>query len=838
MKPFLQKIAKTIALLFVLCNLQPVFAQAPQKMSYQAVIRDADNTLVTNTLVGIRISILQTTSTGTAVFVETHTPTTNANGLATLEIGGGNPVSGNFSSINWANGPYFIKTETDPTGGTNYTISGTSQLLSTPYALFAERSGNTSSMPSGNNIGDILVWNGSQWAPSNFKFYYADQDGDSYGNHYSQVYSPSQPTGYVLNDCDPDDTHISNGIGSTVWYIDSDGDGFPNTSLPSISACTQPAGYISFNQQNQGFSDCDDTKANVHPGASEICDGIDNDCDGQIDEKITAYLDNDHDTFGDDTNTIQTCFPIQAGYTNRGGDCNDNEFFVNPGIPGEICDGLDNNCDGQIDESPNYVFADNDNDGFGADYQFIQWNCADPLPFGYAKKNGDCDDFDPQIHPGAVEICDGRDNDCNGLVDDNPTVITTFYADLDQDGYGDTNNTTTAAGCTPPTGYVINNGDCDDSNPNINPNALESCNGIDDNCNGQIDEGITIDGNVYYIDMDNDGIGAGINGTIMMCSLPPNSGYSEFDGDCDDGDPTIYPGAPEICDGKDNDCNGFTDEGIPTTTWYFDADSDGFGNPATAMEACSQQNGYVDNSLDCDDYDPNVNPGALEICDGIDNDCNGMVDDNAIDAQIWYQDADSDGFGNPSQTTTACSAPNGYVANSTDCDDADASINPATIEICDGKDNNCDGTIDENPIDGSIWYIDADSDGFGNPEINFSVTACTQPNGYVANNTDCNDQNPSINPGMMEICDNLDNDCNGLIDDNSIDGQIWYQDADGDGYGNPSITVSGCSAPAGYVANNTDCDDTRAGVHPNAIEICGNGIDENCNGQVDEAGCQ
>jgi hypothetical protein len=115
-----------------------VFAQSPNKMSYQAVIRNTSNALVTNSAVGMRISILQTTPSGTAVYVETQTPTTNANGLASIEIGGGTVVSGNFSTIDWASGPYFVKTETDPAGGTSYTITGTSQLLSVPYALHAK----------------------------------------------------------------------------------------------------------------------------------------------------------------------------------------------------------------------------------------------------------------------------------------------------------------------------------------------------------------------------------------------------------------------------------------------------------------------------------------------------------------------------------------------------------------------------------------------------------------------------------------------------------------------------------------------------------------------------
>ncbi len=122
---------------FAIFVLQNVNSQAPQKMSYQAVLRNASNTLLTNTALGMKISVLQGTITGTVAYAETQTPTTNANGLVTIEIGTGTPVTNTFATINWANGPYFIKTETDPTGGINYNIFGTSQLLSVPYALFS-----------------------------------------------------------------------------------------------------------------------------------------------------------------------------------------------------------------------------------------------------------------------------------------------------------------------------------------------------------------------------------------------------------------------------------------------------------------------------------------------------------------------------------------------------------------------------------------------------------------------------------------------------------------------------------------------------------------------------
>ena len=135
---------KTLALLASALISMAAFAQAPQKLSYQSVIRNASNNLVTSTPIGVRVSILQTAPTGTAIYVETHNTNTNSNGLMTIEIGGGSPVSGTFSNIDWAVGPYYVKTEIDPAGGTSYTITGTSQMLSVPYALYSKATGDTS----------------------------------------------------------------------------------------------------------------------------------------------------------------------------------------------------------------------------------------------------------------------------------------------------------------------------------------------------------------------------------------------------------------------------------------------------------------------------------------------------------------------------------------------------------------------------------------------------------------------------------------------------------------------------------------------------------------------
>jgi hypothetical protein len=150
----MKKITTIAAVLLMTVSL---CAQSPEKMSYQAVVRNSSNDLVASTAVGMQISILQGSASGTAVYVETHTPTTNANGLVSLEIGTGTVVSGTFNTIDWANDTYFIKTETDPTGGTNYTITGTSQLMSVPYALHSKTAENITGTVNYNETDPIFI---------------------------------------------------------------------------------------------------------------------------------------------------------------------------------------------------------------------------------------------------------------------------------------------------------------------------------------------------------------------------------------------------------------------------------------------------------------------------------------------------------------------------------------------------------------------------------------------------------------------------------------------------------------------------------------------------------
>ncbi len=242
---------------------------------------------------------------------------------------------------------------------------------------------------------------------------------------------------------------------------------------------------------------------------------------------------------------------------------------------------------------------------------------------------------------------------------------------------------------------------------------------------------------------------------------------------------------------------------------------------------------------DCDDDDSAINPAASEVCDEVDNDCDGEVDEaDAVGATFWYEDVDGDDYGDPDSSVNACEQPSGYVSDNGDCDDLDPDVNPAADEACNDIDDDCDSLTDqEDPdlADTPTWYEDADEDGFGDPDS--ASTACDQPTGTVEDGTDCDDGDAAVNPDAQEVCDEIDNDCDDLVDDEDGDvsgGSTWYEDADGDGYGDEDSTLSACFQPSGYVEDDTDCDDDDDSVYPGRLENLDNGVDDDCDGDEDQ----
>ena len=477
--------------------------------------------------------------------------------------------------------------------------------------------------------------------------------------------------------------------------------------------------------------DCDDSSSTVYPGSEELCDGMDNDCDGDIDEGVTStfYLDADQDGFGNNAETIESC-DVRDGYVAIGNDCDDGNADVFPSAP-EVCDEVDNDCNELVDDNVGSIYyLDQDMDGFGLDSETFLL-CSDTE--GFASTAGDCNDFNDQVYPGAPELCDELDNDCNEVVDDGG--LYTFYADADEDGYGDAGDFVES--CSIPEGYVFNSDDCDDAASNINPSAEEVCNGIDDNCDTVIDDGVEI---LYYADTDADGFGNASN-TTYNCSEP--TGYTTNDLDCDDGNGAVNPNAAEVCNGLDENCNGVIDEGVETA-YYYDGDADGWGDSSTMILSCNAPAQHVLQNGDCDDVDPDIYPSNQEVCDSIDNNCNAMVDEGV--ESTFYFDDDGDGYGDSNTSIMGCTVPTDYTSALGDCDDTNVDIYPGASLGCDGVDYDCDGIIDN----------DADGDGYS--DVTCGGLDCDDDDVTVydvcIDGTSCIDiltQGGSTGDGMYEI---------------------------------------------------------------------------------------
>jgi Putative metal-binding motif/Beta-propeller repeat len=352
--------------------------------------------------------------------------------------------------------------------------------------------------------------------------------------------------------------------------------------------------------------------------------------------------------------------------------------------------------------------------------------------------------------------------------------------------------------------------------------------------------------------------------------------------DCDDSDPDRFPGNQEICDddSRDEDC----DSG---TIGNRDFDQDGFID----QRCC---NAVVDPSTsepeklcgtDCDDTKGNVQPAATEVCDSLDNDCNGKTDEGLTVG--LYPDGDFDGHGDSeSEAEKVCPGTVGFATRPNDCDDADPEVFEGQFEICDDKDNNCDGKADE-VEEQAPWFEDQDGDTFGDAD-SVPVFSCYRIPGRVLSQNDCQDDdkdikpsaqelcdgldndcngradfrigvndfedddkdgkadsecpsggpdcddtNPGTSEGAIEVCDRSDNDCNGLVDDNATQ-EIWYQDDDQDGWGViVGTALASCEPIEGRTRRFGDCDDDDDSSHPGTVEYC-DGIDNDCDGTADE----
>ncbi len=588
--------------------------------------------------------------------------------------------------------------------------------------------------------------------------WYLDNDQDGFGGASSVQSVLSPGSNYILQggDCDDAISAINpnaqetcdgidnncdgltdNGLTFVTYFADLDGDTYGNIN-DSIVACTQPSGYVLNN------SDCDDTNSAINPGATDIpINGIDEDCNGADAPLLPVNL-------GMYTFTATTDCATQ-----------DNAVSVQPqGATFSLFNGVGTTC-----AAGGGVFNRSGWNGLNTveltqynEFSIIAENCKklnlDRVAFKFRPSasagspiwhlRSSIDNFTSDIDFGTgVNVNNAYLNDTVFLVNHNNLDQVTFrfyitemlgttttwrmddvslfgniisvtpqlyFADLDGDGYGDAANDTLT--CTQPTGFILDNSDCNDQNASVNPLT------------------------VWYFDNDGDQIGDSTQ-TFIGCSSPV--GYVLAAGDCDDANPQISG----------------------PITYYADVDGDLFGDNSTAQSLCQNPGiGYVTVGGDCDDSNPLINPNATEVCDGIDNDCDGVTDDGLVFA-MYYVDADGDGFGDEATGVESCSQPQNTITTGGDCDDTNDQIYPGATEVCDGVDNDCDGSFDEG-LTFITYYTDADNDGFGTGSTGLSFCEIPGP-GFSTNNQDCDDTNGQINPNATDILDNgIDENCDGV----------------------------------------------------------------------------
>ncbi|MFM7667323.1 MAG: MopE-related protein [Bacteroidota bacterium] len=535
-----------------------------------------------------------------------------------------------------------------------------------------------------------------------FLTYYADTDGDTYGNPNSSISACSPPSGYVLNNTDCNDANASINPGETdvpANGIDEDCTGADALLVPLNLGMYQFAGTVdcatqdnAVTTQPQGatFSSFNGVGTNCSAGGGVFNRSGWNtlttiDLNEYNEFSVTAdnckklnlnrvafkfrpsgsagspiwHLRSSVDNFAADID-FGTGINVNNAYLD------DTVFLVNHNNLDQvtfrfyITEMLGTNTTWRMDDvslygnimnvTPQLYYADGDGDGYGNP---LVDSLACSVPQNFVLDNSDCDDANNLINP-----------------------LTVWYFDNDGDQIGD--STQTFIGCSSPVGYVLDAGDCDDNNTQVT---------------GPV---------TYYADVDSDGFGSDLSAQ-QLCQNP-GAGYVTAGGDCDDANPLINPNATEVCDGIDNDCDGNIDNGLTFVTYYPDADGDGFGGGNGQSLCQNPGNGFITEGGDCDDTNDQIYPGATEVCDGVDNDCDGSIDDG-LNFITYYTDADNDGFGTGSTGLSFCEIPGpGFSTNNQDCDDTNDQINPnATDATGNGIDENCDG------VDGVLGIADFSS---------------------------------------------------------------------------------------------------------------------------------